>query len=93
MKLDREVIYSHPMESIDWIALLMTRYHGEAVEIIRSLPESDRFFHQVKVNRFKQISIRCIRGECSEGILDRLKTLADTRVEPLTEGVSAGADR
>jgi hypothetical protein len=93
LKLDREAIYSHPMESVDWVALLMTRYNKEAVDTIRSLPESDRFFHQVKVNRFKQINIWCVRGECSEGILDRLKTLPDTRVEPLTEGVSAGADR
>jgi hypothetical protein len=71
------------MESVEWIALLMARYHGEAVEIIRSLPESDRFFHQVKVNRFKLLNVWCVRGECGGEIIDRLKTLADARVEPL----------
>jgi hypothetical protein len=78
------------MESIAWVALLMARYHGEAVEIIRSLPESDRFFHQVKVNRFKLLNVWCVRGERGGEIIDRLKTLPAPRVEPLIENHADG---
>jgi hypothetical protein len=85
MKLDRETIYTRSLESSDWVALLMTRYHGEAVEIIRALPESDRFFYQVKVNRFKQFSIWCVRGDRGGEVIERLKTHAAPRVEPLIE--------
>jgi hypothetical protein len=89
-KLDRETIYSHPIESVGWVALLMPRYHPEAVEIIRSLLESDRFFYQVKVNRFKQFSIWCVRGDRGGEVIERLKTHAAPRVEPLIENHADG---
>jgi hypothetical protein len=91
-KLDREVIYSHPMESDGWVALLMTRYHSEAVELILKLPTVDRFFYQTKANRFKQLNVWCIRAESAGELLDRLRDLPGLRVEPLAERVSVHAD-
>ncbi len=90
--LDRDVIYHYPIESVEWVALLMTRYHSEAVELILKLPTVDRFFYQTKANRFKQLNIWCVRTESAGELLDRLRDLSGLRVEPLAERVSAHAD-
>lgn len=87
-RLQKEVVYIYPLKFTDWVALLFTRYHSEAVQLIKALPEIDRFFYQNKVNRFKQISIWCIRAEVSEGLINQLKALPDLQVESLVEPVS-----
>lgn len=84
-RLQKEVVYIYPLKFTDWVALLFTRYHSEAVQLIKALPEIDRFFYQNKVNRFKQISIWCIRLEQSEGLINQLKALPDLQIEPLIE--------
>ncbi|MEM8673213.1 MAG: hypothetical protein AAGF83_05000 [Cyanobacteria bacterium P01_G01_bin.67] len=84
-RLRKEVVYIYPLKFTDWVALLFTRYHAEAVALIKDLPEMDRFFYQNKVNRFKQISIWCVRNEQSEKLLQQLKALPDLQVELLVE--------
>ena len=82
-RLQRDVAYIYPMKCSGWVALLMTRYHQQAVEIIKTLPASDRFFYQTKSNRFKQLSIWCIRTEPSQALIAQLKQLPDLQLEPL----------
>lgn len=84
-RLQKEVVYIYPLKFTDWVALLFTRYHSEAVELIKALPSIDRFFYQNKVNRFKQISIWCIRAELSEELINQLKALPNLHIEPLIE--------
>lgn len=90
--LTKDTIYLYPMKLGDWVALLMTRYHKEVVEIIQTLPTLDRFFYQAKANRFKQLSIWCIRSECSQAILESLKNLSDIQLETLAENFKDHAD-
>jgi hypothetical protein len=79
--LNKKVIYLSQMKMNEWVALLMRSYHKEVVELIQTLPTIDRFFYQAKANRFKQLSIWCIRKENSQAILDRLKNLSDIQLE------------
>lgn len=81
--LNKEVIYLSPMKMNEWVALLMRSYNKQVVELIQTLPTIDRFFYQAKVNRFKQLSIWCIRKENSQAILDQLKTYRHIQLEPL----------
>lgn len=90
--LKKEVIYISPMGCSEWVALLMTRYNFEVVELIQTLPTIDRFFYQAKANRFKQLSIWCIREECSQAILEGLKNLSDIQLENLAENFPIHAD-
>ena len=83
--LQKEVVYIYPLKFTDWVALLFTRYHKRAVELIKDLPEIDRFFYQNKVNRFKQISVWCVRNDQSETLIQQLKALPDLQIEPLVE--------
>ena len=82
-RLERGVTYIYPMKCSGWIALLMTRYHQQAVEIIKTLPALDRFFYQTKSNRFKQLSIWCVREKSSQNKIAQLKKLSDLKLEPL----------
>lgn len=82
-QLKKEVIYIYKMKFNEWTALLLTRYNKQAVEIIQTLPTIDRFFYQTKVNRFKQLSIWCIRRECEQKILSQLYSCSDLRLEVL----------
>ena len=82
-RLHRGVTYIYPMKCSGWVALLMTRYHQQAVEIIKTLPTLDRFFYQTKSNRFKQLSIWCVREKSSQDEISQLKQLPDLQLEPL----------
>lgn len=84
-RLHKEVIYIYPLQFSHWVALLLFRYNREAVETIKTLPVLDRFFYQTKVNRFKQLSIWCIREEHSQSIINQLKTLSNTSLETLDQ--------
>lgn len=91
-RLQRGVAYIYPMNCSGWVALLMTRYHQQAVEIIKILLPLDRFFYQTKSNRFKQLSIWCLRAEPSQDALARLKQLPDFQLEPLNLEEQGNAD-
>jgi hypothetical protein len=92
VQLRKEVVYLYPMKLSDWVAFLLTRYHKEVVETIQTLPIVDRFFYQTKVNRFKQLSIWCVRGKQSEAIIERLKSLPNVQLEPLPERIERDAN-
>ena len=91
-RLQRGVAYIYPMKCSGWIALLMTRYHQQAVEIIKTLPALARFFYQTKSNRFKQLSIWCLREKPSQDALAQLKQLPDLQLEPLNLEEPGNAD-
>lgn len=81
-KFKREVIYFCPMEEA--VAFLLTRYNQDFVEIIKSFPYYERFFYQIIVNRFKRLSIWCVRKVYQEEIMMKCEQSGIT-INPLEE--------
>lgn len=66
---------------INWVGFNFCKYHPDAVEVFRKLPKSDRFFYEIKPNRYASFKVWCVDGQHFEKIISLLKNVPDIELE------------
>ncbi|MBD2212187.1 hypothetical protein H6G27_20285 [Nostoc linckia FACHB-104] len=66
---------------INWVGFNFCKYHPDAVEVFRKLPKSDRFFYEIKPNRYASFKVWCVDGQHFEKIISFLKNSPDIELE------------
>lgn len=65
----------------EWIALIFGDYHPEAVEVIKQIPKSDRYFFKVTHNAYLKSRTWCIPKQHFDEIYQLLQQLEKIELE------------
>ncbi|WP_242057992.1 MULTISPECIES: hypothetical protein [Nostoc] len=68
-------------KKVNWVGFNFCKYHAQAVEVFRNLPESDRFFYEIKPNCYASFKVWCIDSQHFDLVVSLLKNYADIELE------------
>jgi hypothetical protein len=69
------------LKKVNWVGFNFCKYCPDAVEVFRILPDSDRFFFEIKPNRYASFKVWCIHSKHFEKIISFLKNVPDIEIE------------
>ena len=67
-KWNRYLVKIYTLTVPGWSAFVLRKYFKEVVTYIKQIPPSDKFFYKEVINRFKVLSIWCVKSNQAEAI-------------------------
>lgn len=77
----RVVIRVGYFKKVNWVGFNFCKYYAQAVEVFKNLPESDRFFYEIKLNCYASFKVWCIDSQHFEKVISELNNYADVELE------------
>lgn len=75
-------------KKVNWVGFNFCKYHAQAVEVFRKLPENERFFYEIKPNHYAAFKVWCI-DECHfKKVISELNNYAEIKLEFLVSDPS-----
>lgn len=75
------VIRVADFQQVNWVGFNFCKYHKQAVEIFQILPNSEKFFCELKPNRCASFKVWCVDEIHFENLISKLNNYADIELE------------
>jgi hypothetical protein len=68
-------------QKVNWVGFNFCKYHAQAVKNLKTLPDSDKFFYEIKPNCYASFKVWCIDDKHFEKVISFLNNYADVDLE------------
>ncbi len=86
----RTIVRVAYFKNLNWFAFIFSKFHDDAVEVLRVIPAHERFFYEKTHDRYTKFRAWCIAAKHFERVLCQLQKISDIELEFVAHPYSHG---